>query len=110
MLQNVVEAMIAHDPKVMEQADIEGRNALMWAAGKGCKEVVRTLLGIRKPTTDKNLDTDKGSGTADIPENDPILEFTPMDVNKLDNKGNTGLVIVVSLVNNYDLSKVSQSL
>lgn len=88
---NVVEAMIAHDPKVTEQADIEGRNALMWAAGKGCKEVVTTLLGIRKPSTEKNADIGKSAGIPDDSENDHILEFTPMDVNKLDNKGNTAL-------------------
>lgn len=83
--------MIAHDPKVTEQADIEGRNALMWAAGKGCKEVVKTLLGIRTPTIEKNPGLQKDAGANDNSENEHVLEFTPMDVNKLDNKGNTGL-------------------
>ena len=38
--------MIRHDPHILEQADIEGRTALMWAAGKGANGVIQLLLGL----------------------------------------------------------------
>ena len=37
--------MIRHDPNTLEQADIDGRTALMWAAGKGANGVIQLLLG-----------------------------------------------------------------
>jgi len=38
--------MIKHNSSVLEQADIEGRSALMWAAGKGANSVIKTLLKL----------------------------------------------------------------
>ena len=38
--------MIQHDSNIVEQADIEGRTVLMWAAGKGANGVIRILLGL----------------------------------------------------------------
>lgn len=39
--------MIAADIKVLDHADIEGRTALMWAAGKGANDVIIALLQLR---------------------------------------------------------------
>lgn len=38
--------MLHHDSNVLEQADIEGRTALMWAAGKGANDVIKLLLDL----------------------------------------------------------------
>lgn len=41
--------MIKHDLNILEQADIEGRSGLMWAAGKGATDVIQTLLALNNP-------------------------------------------------------------
>ena len=39
--------MIKADIKVLDHADIEGRTALMWAAGKGANDVIMALLQLK---------------------------------------------------------------
>ena len=39
--------MIKADIKVLDHADIEGRTALMWAAGKGANDVIMGLRRLR---------------------------------------------------------------
>ncbi|XP_051922106.1 inversin [Hippocampus zosterae] len=49
-------------PSVKDEPDLEGRTAFMWAAGKGCDDVIRTMLA-HTPHIDINM-TDKYGGTA----------------------------------------------
>ncbi|KAE8583349.1 hypothetical protein XENTR_v10020487 [Xenopus tropicalis] len=58
---DTVRVLLSH-PSVRDEADLEGRTAFMWAAGKGSDEVVRTMLEL-----DHELEvnrTDKYGGTA----------------------------------------------
>ncbi|OCT57962.1 hypothetical protein XELAEV_18002831mg [Xenopus laevis] len=58
---DTVRVLLSH-PSVRDEADLEGRTALMWAAGKGSDEVVRTMLELN-PKLEVNR-TDKYGGTA----------------------------------------------
>lgn len=123
--------MIDNDPTVVEQADLEGRNSLMWAAGKGSNDVIRVLLGLPavvKTKVDEPLRSNGNSHQIPIEElgnhhNDggtspspnigdlqtgdyrkspvglhgvsgkrghPRIKFSPVDINRADNKQNTG--------------------
>ncbi|XP_053551831.1 inversin [Bombina bombina] len=58
---DTVRVLLAH-PSVRDEADLEGRTAFMWAAGKGSDEAVRAMLEL-----DSELElnrTDKYGGTA----------------------------------------------
>ena len=57
-LQETVEAFLTRD-NVTDEPDMEGRTALMWAAGKGAEKVIRTIV---KYNTDINA-TDKTGAT-----------------------------------------------
>ncbi|KAJ1134651.1 hypothetical protein NDU88_001102 [Pleurodeles waltl] len=56
-----VEVFLGH-PSGSDDADLEGRTAFMWAAGKGSDDVVQTMLAL-KPELDINL-ADRYGGTA----------------------------------------------
>ncbi|XP_069491046.1 inversin [Ambystoma mexicanum] len=56
-----VEVFLRH-PTGCDDADLEGRTAFMWAAGKGSDDVVRAML-VLKPELDVNL-ADRYGGTA----------------------------------------------
>lgn len=109
--------MIAHDPTVIEQADIEGRNALMWAAGKGANDVIRVLLGIRSQNDETQVNND--SNTETIADKDMATEvevqqkFVPLDVNKTDNKENTGdyqILYIFETMSSSELTKCIKKL
>ncbi|KAM4664862.1 inversin [Discoglossus pictus] len=58
---DTVRVLLAH-PSVRDEADLEGRTAFMWAAGKGSDEAVKAMLEL-----DSELEvnrTDKYGGTA----------------------------------------------
>lgn len=50
--QAVILEMIKHDASVVEHTDIDGRNALMWACGKGTNKVVQALLELKNEETE----------------------------------------------------------
>ena len=58
-IQDTVEMFLSHSAGVRDEADIEGRTALMWAAGKGADDVIRAFI---KYKADVNQ-TDKNGGT-----------------------------------------------
>ncbi|NP_001079230.1 inversin-A [Xenopus laevis] len=58
---DTVRVLLSHI-SVRDEADLEGRTAFMWAAGKGSDEVVRTMLEL-DPELEVNR-TDKYGGTA----------------------------------------------
>ncbi|KAM8934260.1 inversin [Pelodytes ibericus] len=58
---DTVRVLLAHS-SVRDEADLEGRTAFMWAAGKGSDEAVRTMLEL-DPELEVNR-TDKYGGTA----------------------------------------------
>ncbi|XP_075041142.1 inversin [Mixophyes fleayi] len=58
---DTVKILLAH-PSVRDEADLEGRTAFMWAAGKGSDEAVKAMLEL-DPELEINR-TDKYGGTA----------------------------------------------
>ncbi|XP_077966605.1 uncharacterized protein LOC120341845 isoform X2 [Styela clava] len=89
---SVVEAMIVHDPTVTEQEDIEARNALMWAAGKGSNNVIRILLGMKKTIhTENPTDLSAKQASGKVENRKATLKFSPIDIDKQDRNGNTAL-------------------
>nr|CAB3256533.1 inversin-like [Phallusia mammillata] len=92
---DVILKMIEHDVNILEQADIEGRSALMWAAGKGATDVIQTLLALQNPSanlekkfTDETLEFLKTTSKA-VHENSKLKQA--VDINRTDNKSNTAL-------------------
>ena len=59
IFQETVEVFLSHPAGVKDEADIEGRTAFMWAAGKGADDVVRMFT---KHKADINQ-TDQHGGT-----------------------------------------------
>ncbi|CAK8671687.1 uncharacterized protein LOC143465350 isoform X2 [Clavelina lepadiformis] len=86
----VVMEMMKHDASILDQSDIEGRNALMWAAGKGANDVIQMLfnLGNLNKSTDGNSD---GQSQENISPKLKKQEAIMIDINRTDNKGNTAL-------------------
>ena len=76
-VQDVVSEMIRHDPNILEQADIDGRTALMWAAGKGANGVIQLLLGLNN----QEKETQNGSGMLYITT---LREYVPAYQSKSD--------------------------
>ncbi|KAG8447760.1 hypothetical protein GDO86_015029 [Hymenochirus boettgeri] len=58
---DTVHVLLAH-PSVRDEADLEGRTAFMWAAGKGSDEALKSMLEL-DPELEVNR-TDKYGGTA----------------------------------------------
>ncbi|MEE6505669.1 hypothetical protein FKM82_005618 [Ascaphus truei] len=58
---DTVRVLLAH-PSVRDEADLEGRTAFMWAAGKGSDEAIRAMLEL-DPELEVNR-ADKYGGTA----------------------------------------------
>ncbi|XP_068104500.1 inversin [Hyperolius riggenbachi] len=58
---DTVRVLLAH-PSVRDEADLEGRTAFMWAAGKGSDEALKVMLEL-DPELEMNR-TDKYGGTA----------------------------------------------
>jgi len=87
----VVLKMIKADIKVLDHADIEGRTALMWAAGKGANDVIMALLQLKvNQDNGHNQSNDEHSQSKNNKGN-RLKKSKVVDVNRTDNKGNTGV-------------------